>query len=241
MLLAEQALDSVLIDIRLRADDFYRAAPPAHLRGDAPAEGEGRSGGGRRRSRCRDELAPRRRARGGRRHAVRPLAAERGARGRQRPPLRAASSSEHSLLRRLLGTTREVQEDVYTSSGDAHELIEQAEGKLFEIAHEDSTGELRLDRGRAPRRDRQARAAVAPGHLAHRHPVRLQGHRRPHRRLPAGQPDRAGGAPVDGQDPRSSRTSPRTPPSTTTARWRCSRSRCPRPSWRSASSPRRRS
>ena len=87
-------------------------------------------------------------------------------------------------------------------------------------------------------RARQARAALARGHVAHRHAVRLQGPRRDHRRLPARQPDHPRRAPVDGQDRAGHEHRRERRASTTAGRWRCSRSRCPRPSSRSASSPR---
>jgi replicative DNA helicase len=46
-------------------------------------------------------------------------------------------------MRRLLDTTRRIQDDVFAFRGDPKELLEQAEGELFRIAHEDRTGELR--------------------------------------------------------------------------------------------------
>ena len=101
---------------------------------------------------------------------------------------------DHALLRRLLDTTRDIQDDVFAHRGDPHELIERAEQRLFKIAHDERHGRVALDRGRPPRGDRQARGALAQGRRPHRHAVRLQRPRRPHRRLPARQPDRAGRA-----------------------------------------------
>src|SRR5205823_11566126 len=49
----------------------------------------------------------------------------------------------HALMRRLLDTTRRIQDDVFTFTGPAKELLEQAESELFKIAHDDRTGELR--------------------------------------------------------------------------------------------------
>jgi replicative DNA helicase len=46
-------------------------------------------------------------------------------------------------MRRLLDTSRKLQDDVFAFSGDPRELLEQAEGELFRIAQEDRTGELR--------------------------------------------------------------------------------------------------
>jgi replicative DNA helicase len=141
ILLAEQALDSVLIDTRLKADDFYRPrhrlifAAMRRLKEKADPEAVDAV------TVC-DELA-----RAG------ALEEAGGAAYVHSLPsmVPAAANARHyarivkqrALLRRLLDTTREVQEDVYTFSGDAHELMEQAEAKLFRIAHEDRTGELR--------------------------------------------------------------------------------------------------
>ena len=50
---------------------------------------------------------------------------------------------EHALLRRLLETTRSIQEDVYSFAGEPNELVEKAEASLYKIAHDDRTGELR--------------------------------------------------------------------------------------------------
>ncbi len=141
ILLAEQALDSVLIDTRLRADDFYRprhrlifgamrrlkekadpeAVDAVTVSDELARAGELEEAGGPSYIHSLPSMVP---AAANVRHYARIV-------------------KQHSLLRRLLSTTREVQEDVYTFSGDAHELMEQAEAKLFRIAHEDSTGELR--------------------------------------------------------------------------------------------------
>jgi replicative DNA helicase len=141
ILLAEQALDSVLIDTRLRADDFYRprhrlifgamrrlkekadpeAVDAVTVSDELARAGELEEAGGPAYIHSLPSMVP---AAANVRHYARIV-------------------KQHSLLRRLLTTTREVQEDVYTFSGDAHELMEQAEAKLFRIAHEDSTGELR--------------------------------------------------------------------------------------------------
>ena len=220
ILLSEQALDS--------APDRHPAAAgrllPRRATGSIfgamlRAEGEGRARAGRRRSRCRDELARAGRARGGgrrRRTSTRCRACVPAA--GERPPLRADRQASTRCCAACSPRRARSRRTSSPSSGDARELIEQAEAELFRIAHEDRTGELRLDRGRPPRRARQARAGLARGHLAHRHAVRLQGPRRPDGRLPARQPDRAGGAARRWASPRSSRTSPRTPPSTTASR-----------------------
>src|SRR4051812_50034583 len=47
----------------------------------------------------------------------------------------------HALMRRLLDTTRRIQDDVFTFTGPPKELLEQAESELFKIAPDDPSGE----------------------------------------------------------------------------------------------------
>jgi len=44
---------------------------------------------------------------------------------------------EHALLRRLLGTTYEIQAAVHGNDGDAREIVERAETQILEVAHDD--------------------------------------------------------------------------------------------------------
>jgi replicative DNA helicase len=46
---------------------------------------------------------------------------------------------EHALMRRLLGTTYEIQAQVLNNSALPREIIEQAERAMFEVAHDDRT------------------------------------------------------------------------------------------------------
>ena len=141
ILIAEQALDAVLIDTRLKPEDFYRPrhrlifAAMRRLKEKADPEavdvvtvsdelartGQLEEAGGQAYIRSLPNMVP---LAANVRHYARIV-------------------KQHALLRRLLETTREVQEEVYTFTGDAHELMEQAESKLFHIAHDDRTGELR--------------------------------------------------------------------------------------------------
>ena len=114
-----------------------------------------------------------------------------------------------------------------------------AERAILEVAHEDSRKDFRSIERPARRRARQARSSSrAQGTPITGTPVRLRGPRHDHRRLPARQPDHPRRTPVDGQVGadgqlrRERRAGRPTRPS------RCSRSRCPRASSRSASSPR---
>lgn len=44
---------------------------------------------------------------------------------------------EHSLLRRLLTTTYEIQASVHGNDGEAREIVERAETRILEVAHDD--------------------------------------------------------------------------------------------------------
>ena len=50
---------------------------------------------------------------------------------------------EQAMLRRLLSTTRDVQEEVLAHRGNPRELIERFESTLFRIGNEDGRGEMR--------------------------------------------------------------------------------------------------
>ena len=141
ILLSEQALDGIQIDVKLRADDFYRQrhrlifqamnrlkekTSPDPVDVLTVCEELGRSGeleeaGGTAYVHSLPNLVPA------------------AANARQY----ARIVKEHALLRRLLETTRSIQEDVYSFAGEPNELVEKAEASLYKIAHDDRTGELR--------------------------------------------------------------------------------------------------
>ena len=141
VLLSEQALDGLLIDIKLRPEDFYRQrhrliwAAMIRLTEKADPEpvdvltvteelaraGDLEEAGGTSYVHSLPNLVP---SAGNVRHYGRIV-------------------KNHALMRRLLDTTRGIQDDVFTFQGQPKELLEQAEAKLFQIAHDDRTGELR--------------------------------------------------------------------------------------------------
>jgi replicative DNA helicase len=141
ILLSEAALDPLLIDVKLRADDFYRQSHglifQAMLRlkektdpepvdvltvcEQLAREGNLEDAGGTAYVHSLPNLVP---AAGNVRHYAKIV-------------------KEHALMRRLLSTTREIQDEVFSFQGPVAELLEQAESRLFHIAHEDRTGELR--------------------------------------------------------------------------------------------------
>jgi replicative DNA helicase len=141
ILLSERALDPVLIEVRLTPDDFYwerhrhiframirlkeRAEPGPIDTTTIAAELE------------REELLE---AGGGREYVQLlpndvPVAAN--------AAHYARIVRDHALERRLLDATREIQERVYRAHGDARDLVEEAEARLFQIAHDGTTGEVR--------------------------------------------------------------------------------------------------
>jgi replicative DNA helicase len=141
VLLSEQALDGLLIDIKLRPEDFYRErhrlifqamirlkekSDPEPVDALTVAEQLARSGeleeaGGTAYVHSLPNLVP---SAGNVRHYGRIV-------------------KNHALMRRLLDTTRRIQDDVFTFVGPPKELLEQAESELFKIAHDERTGELR--------------------------------------------------------------------------------------------------
>jgi replicative DNA helicase len=141
ILLTEQALDGVLLEAGLRADDFYR---PRHglifksmirLKEKAEPEavdvvtvcdelrraGELEQAGGDGYVHSLPTIAP---APGAYLHHARIV-------------------KEHALLRRILTTSRDIQQEVLGTHGEARELIERFESQLFRIGHEDGRGEMR--------------------------------------------------------------------------------------------------
>jgi replicative DNA helicase len=141
ILLSEQALDGVLIEVRLAPEDFYRERhrlifrAMIRLREKSEPEpvdaltvceelkraGELEEAGGTAYVHSLPSMVP---AAGNVRHYARIV-------------------KDQALLRSLLGTTRDIQDKVLGVSGDPRELVEQAEAALFRMAHDDRTGELR--------------------------------------------------------------------------------------------------
>ena len=141
ILLSEQALDGLMIDVKLRPEDFYRErhrliframlrlkekAVPEPVDALTVSEELTRSGeleeaGGTAFVHSLPNLVP---AAGNARHYAKIV-------------------KEHALMRRLLDEARKIHDDVFSFQCTAPELIEQAESALFRIAHEDRTGELR--------------------------------------------------------------------------------------------------
>jgi replicative DNA helicase len=141
VLLTEQALDGVLLQVGLRPGDFYRprhqlifasmirlkekAEPEAvdalTVSDDLRRAGELEEAGGEEYIHSLPTVVP---AVGNVLHYARIV-------------------KDYALLRRVLGTTREIQDEVQSHRGDPRELIERFETQLFHIGHEDGRGEMR--------------------------------------------------------------------------------------------------
>jgi replicative DNA helicase len=141
ILLTEQALDGILIDVRLKPEDFYRERhrlifrAMVRLKEKAEPEpidvvtvseelergGELEEAGGAAYVHSLPALVP---VAGNARHYAKIV-------------------KDQALLRRLLDTSRRIQEEVFTHPGTANELVEKAEADLYKVAHEDRTGDLR--------------------------------------------------------------------------------------------------
>jgi replicative DNA helicase len=141
VLLTEQALDGVLLEVGLRAEDFYRprhqlifqsmvrlkekAEPEAvdalTVCDDLKRAGELEEAGGEAYVHSLPTVVP---AVGNVLHYARIV-------------------KEYALLRRLLTTTRDIQDEVMGNAGDPRDLIERAEAALFRIGHDDGRGEMR--------------------------------------------------------------------------------------------------
>jgi replicative DNA helicase len=141
VLLTEQALDGILLEVGLHAEDFYRprhqliframvrlkekAEPEAvdalTVCDDLKRSGELEEAGGEGYVHSLPTVVP---AVGNVLHYARIV-------------------KEYSLLRRVLTATRDIQEEVLGQSGNPRDLIERAEQTLFQIGHDDGKGEMR--------------------------------------------------------------------------------------------------
>ncbi len=141
ILLTEQALDQIFVDLKLAPEDFYR---PRHgviframLRLKEKAEPEAVDA-----LTVSDDLDRHNELEeaGGAAY-IHALPTMVPAAGAVRDYARIVR--DHSLLRRLLGAAREIQENVATRGGDPRALVEQAEQAIFRAAHDHDTSQVR--------------------------------------------------------------------------------------------------
>jgi len=141
ILLAEQALDGVLLEAGLKAEDFYR---PRHqlifssmIRLKEKAEPEAVDA----LTVCDDLRRAGELEEAGGEAFVHSLPTAVPAVGNVLGYARIVK--DYAILRRLIATTREIQDQAVGLKGDPRELIESAEARLFRIGHEDGTGDMR--------------------------------------------------------------------------------------------------
>jgi replicative DNA helicase len=138
MMVSEAAIDPVLLEVRLEAEDFYRGRHATVYRAIRELY---------ERSEPIDALT------------VSELLTSQGkleeAGGREGVSALASSTpvpgnaghyagivKQNSMLRRLLGAAQRIQVSVQGREGEAHELVEQAEKLLFNVAREDQAGDF---------------------------------------------------------------------------------------------------
>jgi replicative DNA helicase len=141
ILLSDQALDAVLLDVGLRADDFYR---PRHqliframIRLKERAEPEAVNTV----TVCDDLRRNGELERAGGEEYVQSLPTVVPSLGAFRDYARIVK--EHAQLRRLLDAAQEIERRVLAEPGDPRELIAWAENALFRIGHDEGRGEMR--------------------------------------------------------------------------------------------------
>jgi replicative DNA helicase len=141
ILIAEQALDGIEIDVRLRPDDFYRqrhrlifkamlrlrekrepeAVDVLTVCEELTRAGELEEVGGEAYVHSLPNMVP---AVANARHYARIV-------------------KDHAQMRRLIDATREIQESARSFSGQPQEIVEQAEAALYRVVHDEGSGELR--------------------------------------------------------------------------------------------------
>src|SRR6478736_8210450 len=139
MMVSEGAIAPVILDVRLRGEDFYRERHRIVFRAitslyeqsepvDALTVSELLTQHG--------ELAE-----AGGKEAVSELASTVPAPGNARHY--AQIVKQNSLLRRLLATSQQIQKSVHDREGEPEQLVERAETLLFKVAHEERASDFR--------------------------------------------------------------------------------------------------
>jgi replicative DNA helicase len=141
ILLTEQALDGVLLEAGLRADDFYRPRHQLIFRSMVRLKGKAEPEAVDALTVCDDLRRNGELDEAGGEGYVHSLPTVVPAVGNVLHYARIVK--EYALLRRLLSATREIQDEVLVHKGDARELIDRAESTLFHIGHDDGRGEMR--------------------------------------------------------------------------------------------------
>jgi replicative DNA helicase len=138
MLLAEPAVDAVIIDVRLEPDDFYRDSHRAIFRAiRALSE---KTAGIDPLTVCAElERQGQLEAAGGKAYVYQ-LASGVPTAGNARHYAKLVK--DQALLRRLLKLSQRIQANVSDSRGEPKQLVENAEREMFEVAHTDRAGDF---------------------------------------------------------------------------------------------------
>jgi replicative DNA helicase len=139
MLVAEGAISSVVLDVRLHADDFYRDSHRAIFRAILKLSNESQAVDPL--TVCAELEARGELQKAGDKAYVHQLASAVPAVGHVRRY--GELVKEQATLRRLLEFTTDVQIKVADRRGDPRDLVEYAERNLFEVAHAEVQGDFR--------------------------------------------------------------------------------------------------
>ncbi len=106
---------------------------------------------------------------------------------------------EHSLLRRVLTATYEIQASVHNHDAPPREIVERAESSMLEVAHDDEQKDFRRVGDVLHEEIDKWQQLSVEGRSLTGTPSGFTDLDDDHGRLPAGQPDHHRGAPVDGE------------------------------------------
>ncbi|MEX2252677.1 MAG: replicative DNA helicase [Thermoleophilaceae bacterium] len=141
ILLTDQALEAILIDIGLGADDFYRPRHQLIFRAMVRLKERSEPEAVDALTVCDDLSKAGELENAGGEAYVHSLSNSVPSAGHARNYARIVKN--HAISRRLLRTTTEIQERVYSFEGDPRTLVEEAEAALFKVGHADASGDLR--------------------------------------------------------------------------------------------------
>ena len=141
ILLAEQALDGVLVDVRLAPEDFYRQRHRLIFRAMVSLREKPEPEAVDAVTVCEELQRTGELQEAGGHDFVHSLPSTVPAAGNARHYARIVK--ENAMLRRLLDATREIQDRVLGVAGDPREVIEQAEAAVFRVSQDERSRELR--------------------------------------------------------------------------------------------------
>jgi replicative DNA helicase len=139
MLISEAAIAAVMVDVRLRADDFYREQHRAIFRGVMSLHEKNEAVDAL--TVCAELEERGELDRAGGKPYVHQLAAAVPTAGNARHY--ANLVKEQATMRRLLDVAQRIQIRVHDRRGEPRQNVEDAERWLFEVAHAESTGDFR--------------------------------------------------------------------------------------------------